>query len=567
MYFNLIVACDNKFGIGLNNSVPWKLKEDMKYFKEITSKVPEDPYFNYINAVVMGRKTWGSIPDKFKPLPNRLNIILTNQNAESISHHNHELVRIISNFDEIHENILFENIQQTVQQNTDDNQNENKTETENLSENIVKQMKLYDIFVIGGGAIYDLALKSPYCRKIYLTEIYHNFNCDTFLTKFPIITHKKTIKQSKYLEHPHLSSLVGSGLEFEDEKDSITLDNSNNNNNNIGFGLTSVSSIKTDNLVNINYRFLVYQHPRRVLDFKPWKNLEEEKYLETMENILLNGIDRIDRTLVGTYFLPGICLKYDISNSFPISTTKKIVLRWVFEELKLYLTGKTDNKILQKQGISIWDGNTSREFLDKRGLTDYPEGDMGETYGFNYRHFGGNYINCHTEYTSTDGYDQLANVINLLKTDPTSRRIIINLWNPATQHKAALPSCLFYYQFCVDPTKKQLHCIIHLRSSDYFLANNWNTCTGSLLTYMLCHLEGIDLTPGTLTVMVSDAHIYKTHLKQVCQNLLREPYPFPILKINLKNNQKKTDITQFDFKELELIGYKSHSSLKAEMAI
>ena len=115
MYFNLIVACDNKFGIGLNNSVPWKLKEDMKYFKEITSKVPEDPYFNYINAVVMGRKTWGSIPDKFKPLPNRLNIILTNQNAESISHHNHELVRIISNFDEIHENILFENIQQTVQ--------------------------------------------------------------------------------------------------------------------------------------------------------------------------------------------------------------------------------------------------------------------------------------------------------------------------------------------------------------------------------------------------------------------------------------------------------------------
>jgi dihydrofolate reductase/thymidylate synthase len=562
MYFNLIVACDNKFGIGLNNSVPWKIKEDMKYFKEITSKVPEDSYFNYINAVVMGRKTWDSIPEKFKPLPNRLNIILTNQNPESISHHDHELVRIISNFDEIHQNILFQSITQSITQSQTENL------SENLGENTVKQLKIYDIFVIGGGAIYDLALKSPYCRKIYLTEIYHNFNCDTFLPKFPIITHKKTIKQSKYLEHPHLNSLGLNGdvnILILDEKDSIMADNEN------AFCLTSVSDIKTDNLVdiniNINYRFLVYQHPRRVLDFKPWKNLEEEKYLETMENILLNGIDRIDRTLVGSYFLPGICLKYDISNSFPISTTKKIVLRWVFEELKLYLTGKTDTKILQKQGITIWDGNTSREFLDKRGLHDYPEGDMGETYGFNYRHFGANYINCHTEYTSNDGYDQLANVINLLKTDPTSRRIIINLWNPATQHKAALPSCLFYYQFCVDPTKKQLHCIIHLRSSDYFLANNWNTCTGSLLTYMLCNLEEIDLTPGTLTVMVSDAHIYKTHLKQVCQNLLREPYPFPILKINLKNNQKKTDITQFDFKELELIGYKSHPSLKAEMAI
>ena len=552
MYFNLIVACDNKFGIGLNNSVPWKIKEDMKYFKEITSKVPEDPYFNYINAVVMGRKTWDSLPEKFKPLPNRLNIILTNQNPESISHHNHELVRIISNFDEIHQNILFQNITQTQTENLG----------ENLGENTVKELKIYDIFVIGGGLIYDLALNSPYCRKIYLTEIYHNFSCDTFLTKFPIITHKKTIEQSKYLEHEHLSSLkLNLNLNFLDEKDCIMSDNEN------AFCLTSVSDIKSDNLININYRFLIYQHPGRVIDCKPWKNLEEEKYLETMENILLNGIDRIDRTLVGTYFLPGICLKYDISNSFPISTTKKIVLRWVFEELKLYLTGKTDNKILQKQGISIWDGNTSREFLDKRGLTDYPEGDMGETYGFNYRHFGGNYINCHTEYTSSDGYDQLENVINLLKTDPTSRRIIINLWNPATQHKAALPSCLFYYQFCVDPTKKQLHCIIHLRSSDYFLANNWNTCTGSLLTYMLCNMEGIDLIPGTLTVMVSDAHIYKTHLKQVCQNLLREPYPFPILKINLKNNQKKTDITQFDFKELELIGYKSHSSLKAEMAI
>ena len=175
-----------------------------------------------------------------------------------------------------------------------------------------------------------------------------------------------------------------------------------------------------------------------------------------METILCNGINRIDRTLVGTHFLPGICLKYDLK-TFPISTSKKIALRWVFEELKLYLTGKTDTNILKKQGISIWDGNTSRDFLDKRGLGHLPEGDMGETYGFNFRHFGGQYKDCLTEYDSTVGYDQVANVIHLLKNDPTSRRIIINLWNPATQQNAALPSCLFYYQFCVDPENKELH--------------------------------------------------------------------------------------------------------------
>ena len=282
-----------------------------------------------------------------------------------------------------------------------------------------------------------------------------------------------------------------------------------------------------------------------------------------MNDILVLGYERIDRTLIGTYVLPGICLKYDISKNFPISTTKKIVLRWIFEELKLYISGKTDAKILSNQGIKIWDGNTSREFLDKRGLVDYPEGDMGETYGFNFRHFGGQYKDCQTEYDQTVGYDQLANVIHLLKTDPTSRRIIINLWNPSTQHKAALPSCLFYYQFCVNPVKKELHCIIHLRSSDYFLANNWNTCTGTLLTHMLCNLEGIDLTPGTITVMVSDAHIYKSHIEQVNTNLSREPYPYPILKVK----EKKNNIEDFSFKDFELIGYKSHDSIRAEMAV
>jgi dihydrofolate reductase len=148
MFFKLIVACDSKGGIGLNGSIPWKITDDIKHFKELTSKVPEDPYFDYINMVVMGRKTWDSLPEKFKPLPGRLNIILSNKDQNEISNTEHELVRVISDFEQINE---FNN----------NNNNVNG-----------KQQKIHDIFVIGGSSIYELALSSPYCRTIYLTEIY-----------------------------------------------------------------------------------------------------------------------------------------------------------------------------------------------------------------------------------------------------------------------------------------------------------------------------------------------------------------------------------------------------------
>ena len=207
----------------------------------------------------------------------------------------------------------------------------------------------------------------------------------------------------------------------------------------------------------------------------------------------MQGIKRGDRTGTGTLSTFAEVQKFNLRETFPMLTTKRIFFKAVFEELMLYLRGQTDNKILQAKNIRIWDGNTSREFLDKRKLYSYEEGDMGETYGFNFRHFGGEYLGCqHTYEKGKVGFDQLQNALDLIRNNPESRRIIITLWNPATEHKAALPSCLCWYQFYVNPYEKTLSLCINIRSSDFFLANNWNVCTGALLVHLICNLEDID---------------------------------------------------------------------------
>jgi dihydrofolate reductase/thymidylate synthase len=521
MSFNLVVAFDQKRGIGKCGSIPWTLPEDMKRFRQITSIIPEksknDKYYHYMNMVVMGRKTWDSLPDKFKPLPNRINVILSQQSKSEIKGASHEFVKVINNFDQLF-SLTFGKVND-------------------------RQITIHETFIIGGASLYQMALESKHCYTLYITELYRDFECDCVFPLFEIDNHHDVPVHSRL-----------NGLELENPNVKVLK----------GFKLIGCSEIEYDVQNKIHYRFLVYQNVELVQNLKPWVNLEEQKYLDLMKEILETGYECLDRTSVGTYSKPGQCLKFNLRHHFPISTTKKMPLRWIFEELKLYISGKTDAKILSNQGITIWDGNTTREFLDKRGLTEYPVGDMGETYGFNFRHYGGHYVNCNTEYGSDVGFDQLSYVINEIKNNPTNRRININLWNPATAHKASLPSCLFYYQFCVNQVDKELNCIIHIRSSDYFLANNWNTCTGAILTHLLCNLEGIDLTPGDLTVMISDAHVYKSHLKYIYRNLTRDAYPYPKLIIK----EKKKNIEDFTFTDLELIGYKSHDAIKgAQMAV
>ena len=479
---NIIVAiCKKNNGIGFENKIPWHLQSDLNNFQLITSKTFK-PYTK--NMVVMGRKTWDSIPNKHKPLKNRINIILTHNKSSELKSkiESHKNTYVKYDFNDI-------------------------LETNTLN----KKYNISNIFVIGGENIYKMALESNQVSKIYMTEIYNDVECDTY---FPNI--------------------------------------------NENYSLTYVSKFNYES--DIYYRYVEYSK-KTPLTIE-WINNNETIYMNTLKKIITNGIENNDRTGIGTYSIFGEKFEYDLDDTFPALTTKKIFLRGIFEELMLYISGKTDNSILNDKNIHIWDGNTSREFLDKRGLPHYPENDMGETYGFNLRHYGAFYGTCKNDYNNK-GFDQLTNVLYLIKNEPTSRRIIINLWNPPTQDKAALPACLCFYQFYVDTKNKKLNLQIYIRSSDFFLANNWNTLTGALLVNMICNLKDIDLTPGRLSVITGDTHIYKNHVSQVKENLKRKPRPFPKLVFS----EPKNNIYDYTYDDLKLIDYNPHKSIKAPMAV
>lgn len=558
---NLVVAYTfGKQYIGNNGSIPWNITEDMSNFKKLTTPKLNE-YCSY-SMVIMGRKTWESIPEKNRPLTDRFNIVLSND------------MQYIARENAKYENIML-NSKMGVYFTTWDNffYNSNNSEYIKLENLLLSKIacirnensyKAFTYYIIGGEQIYNKAIEM--CNKL---DLPYSINAtEIYLTK-------DQEKDIKYIGDVFFPKINDSAI------------------------ITNVSPFyKSKSADELLYRHIIYEknakgldndNDNNIINIKPFYTKENE-YLSLMRNILENGSSNDDRTGVGTLSIFGAMLKYDLSDTFPLCTTKRMFFRAIFEELMFYLSGKTDNKILQEKGIHVWDGNTSREFLDKQGLQHYEEGDMGQTYGFNYRHFGGEYKGCGVNYrtrnkyieykdgVSTEcvlpskGYDQVANVIHLIKTEPSSRRIIIDLWDCSTVHKAALPSCLCKYQFNVNVTKKTLNLAIYLRSSDYFLANNWNSSCGALFVHLLCNLEGIDLTPGELTVFIADAHLYKTHIEQVKLNLERRPYPFP--KLIVKNNgngklqgEKKKDIMDFKFEDIEIIGYKSYPNIKADMAI
>jgi len=299
-------------------------------------------------------------------------------------------------------------------------------------------------------------------------------------------------------------------------------------------------------------------------------NKEEHAYLNLLQKVLSEGEEKTDRTGTGTKSLFGETLRFSLKdNTIPLLTTKKVFWKGVVEELLFFINGKTQTKELEAKGVNIWKGNTSREFLDNRGLKDFPEGEMGEMYGAQWRRFGENNVEgisgLYQEPQSVflKGIDQLQNVFNSLKDDPHSRRHVVSAWNPQEDNKTCLLPCHYAFQFYVS-NKNELSLMWQQRSVDSFLGLPFNIASYALLTHLMANALGY--TAKELIFNGGDIHIYNTHIEQCNLQVSRSPFEFPKLKIN-KNLNSLQDIEKVVFEDLELIDYKHHDPIKAKMAI
>lgn len=296
-------------------------------------------------------------------------------------------------------------------------------------------------------------------------------------------------------------------------------------------------------------------------------NQEEKNYQDLLADIIVSGEDKPDRTGVGIYSKFGTTLRFSLKdNKVPMLTTKKMFTKGVIEELLFFLRGESDTKILEAKGVKIWQGNTTREFLDKTGLKHLPEGHMGKMYGHQWRKFGAHdevadYESGAYESTPT-GVDQIANVIHLLKTDPNSRRIVVSAWNAKDLKNMCLAPCHPLFQFYV--TNGELSCCFFMRSVDMFLGFPFNLLSYAILTHIIAKTVG--MKAKEIIFMGGDTHVYKSHLNQVEEQCSREAYEFPTMTIT-KDLNSIQDIEQLQLSDFIFEGYKSHPAIKAEMAV
>ena len=292
-----------------------------------------------------------------------------------------------------------------------------------------------------------------------------------------------------------------------------------------------------------------------------------KQYLDLCRKVLEEGTYKDDRTGTGTYSIFGYQTRYNLEEDFPLVTTKKVFLRGIIHELLWFINGDTNIKYLVDNNVHIWDdwaykayknsidykGETMQEFVDKIKASDKSDlfvkmyGELGPVYGRQWRNF------------NNEGVDQLVNLIDQIKTNPNSRRLIISAWNPCEVDKMALPPCHSFMQFYVINGK--LSCQLYQRSADIFLGVPFNIASYSLFTMMIAQVCG--LKPGEFIHTMGDAHIYTNHVEQIKLQLSREPKPLPKMKIN--PNVKS--IFDFKIEDFELEGYEPWPKIKGEVAV
>jgi len=451
--FKVIYATAKNGILGKDNSIPWMGKhlEDMRYFKKLTSFSPL-PKLN--NIIIMGRKTWESLPKK---LDNRISIVI----SSTLDQERYNDIFIANSF--------------------------------NNALKIANEIPHNDIWVIGGASIYNLAFNDYRCGEIYHTLIDKDYEGDTKLI-LP----------------------------------------------------------KTTDVVS-NYKLDECEFRRLSLN-------NEFEYLRLLSKILNEGEYRKTRN-ANTWSLFNEKLEFDLQggNNFPLLTTKRMFWKGIVEELLFFIRGDTNSKHLEEKGVNIWKGNTSQEFIDKLGLP-YKEGDMGRMYGWNWRHFGAEYVDCETDY-SGKGYDQFRKVIEEIKTSPTSRRILMSDFDPSKAHEGVLYPChSLILQFYVREGNL-LDIKMYQRSIDSFLGLSFNIASTSLLLCIIAKLT--NKIPGRVTLTLGDCHIYENHYEQVNRQLKRLPYDFP--KVVIPDFKTIKEVEDSVYEDYELEDYVYHRGIKAEM--
>ena len=262
------------------------------------------------------------------------------------------------------------------------------------------------------------------------------------------------------------------------------------------------------------------------------------QYHQLMQHVLNTGVQKSDRTGTGTLSVFGYQMRFNLADGFPMVTTKKLHLKSIIYELLWFLNGSTNNDWLKERGVSIWNEWAA------------PDGELGPIYGYQWRSWpapNGQHI------------DQISEVVNSIKTNPDSRRLIVSAWNVADIPRMALAPCHAFFQFYVADGK--LSCQLYQRSADIFLGVPFNIASYALLTHMVA--QQCDLEPGEFIWTGGDCHLYSNHLGQVELQLSRKPFPLPQLKIA----RKPASLFDYAFEDFEIVGYECHPHIKAPVAI
>ncbi|RZC05207.1 Bifunctional dihydrofolate reductase-thymidylate synthase isoform D [Glycine soja] len=557
--YQVVVAATQDWGIGKDGKLPWRLPTDLKFFKEITMKT-SDP--GKKNAIVMGRKTWESIPLEYRPLSGRLNVVLTRSGSFDIA---------------TAENVVICGSMSSALE---------------LLAASPYSLSIEKVFVIGGGQIFREALNVPGCEAIHLTEIQSSIECDTFMPPVDF-----TIFRPWYSSFPKVE-------------------------NNIRYSFTTYVRVRSsaaesagqniDPLLDNNSESMKFE----VKDFSFLPKMiserhEEYLYLKLVQDIIAEGTTKGDRTGTGTLSKFGCQMRFNLRGNFPLLTTKaweylfvnfdrefdlisSIDCRKYFGEgllksffglsvaqqmprcyrKKAFIFGMAmhpENTLMGKHDyifqlfkynlyifLYIAVCNWLYIFYCSVGLTEREEGDLGPVYGFQWRHFGARYTDMHHDY-SGQGFDQLLDVINKIKCNPDDRRIILSAWNPVDLKLMALPPCHMFAQFYV--AHGELSCQMYQRSADMGLGIPFNIASYALLTCMIAHV--CDLIPGDFIHVIGDAHIYRNHVRPLQEQLHNQPKPFPTLKIN----PKKKDIDSFVAADFKLIGYDPHQKIDMKLSV